>query len=78
MVSSENRINIKNLCAVREAKKLSQAQAARALGISRQRLCQWEKGRKAISVNNLAMLADFYAVKFDVFITEPLPVSATN
>lgn len=54
-----------NLRLLRVSKGLSQAQAARMLGISSSKLCQWEKGFRRPTVNDLRMLSEKYNVTID-------------
>ncbi len=54
-----------NLRLIRVAKGLSQADAARMLGISTSKLCQWEKGFRRPSKDDLRMLSEKYNVSID-------------
>lgn len=53
-----------NCRAVREAKGQTQAQAAKAIGISRVAYCQMENGKRKVAALELAALCEFWKVPY--------------
>ena len=54
-----------NLLELRKRRKLTQEQAAFAIGVSRQALSKWETGESVPDLGNCLALADFYGVTLD-------------
>lgn len=59
-----------NLRKCREQSKLSQKQVALEIGVKPPTVCQWEKGIKAPSRENIAKLAKLYQVSIDYLLGE--------
>ncbi len=55
----------------REARRLSQASAARRLGVSRQSYADWEAGRRWPSANILPALAEMCCCSIEELYREP-------
>lgn len=54
-----------NIKLIREINNYSQAQAARIIGISRARLCQYEKGHRYPPIKTLIQMSKVYNVSTD-------------
>lgn len=62
-------LNFSNmLVSIRESEEISQIQFAKTLGISRQNLCDIEKGRKGISPARAASFAGILGYSEEVFV----------
>lgn len=58
-----------NLLTLRKIKKLTQEQAAEAVGVSRQALAKWESGETVPDVNSCIGLAGLYGVSLDELVS---------
>jgi len=58
----------------RAASKLSQEQAAEALGVSRQTVSNWETGKTYPDILSAIRMSDLYQVSMDRLLKEELPV----
>lgn len=64
----------KRLAELREEKKLTQAQLAEQMNVSRQTVSRWEFGEVAPSVENLKKLSELYGVSVDDLLSDgPTP-----
>lgn len=66
----ENYALMDNLRKCREQSKLSQKQVALEIGVKPPTVCQWEKGIKAPSRENISKLAKLYQVSIDYLLGE--------
>lgn len=51
--------------AYRKSKNVNQTQLAMILGVSKQSVCDWEKGRSVPSHKNLRKIAEFFNITID-------------
>lgn len=58
-----------NLLSLRKGRKLSQEQAAEAIGVSRQAVAKWESGDALPDLMNCAALAKLYDVTLDELVS---------
>lgn len=68
----------KQLLELRTKKKLSQAELAKELGISRVTYANWEIDRRRPELNSLIQLADYYDVSVDYLLERQNPVVAAS
>lgn len=59
---TSEQMTARKLVALRDAKEVSQAEAAKGAGVGKRSIERWESGEKAASTRNLRKLADYYGV----------------
>ena len=66
----------KRLLHLRKENRMSQAQVAEALNVSRQAVSRWEAGISLPSTENLQCLSQLYGVPMDALLNEPADKAA--